>query len=278
MGYTKNILARGLKRSRSQTIGTIIPSIENFFYVETLKYIDTRLFSQGYKMLVHFLHNEITSERDALEVLSSYRPEAILFSPRDRENQNFIETLVEAKINIIQLYTAPYKQYNSLIIDDIFGTQLATEYLLSMGHRRIMYFGYDIRVAGYRSAFRQYGLEVDEALITNTSKCGEEGIFEAIKANDATAVLCIALESEKVWNVLNQKGVKIPDDLSFVAYDDLKWVKMLGITAISHPVELIAEKLADQITRLINGENDTPEHILIKPSIIERKSVRRLDL
>ena len=75
-------------------------------------------------------------------------------------------------------------------------------------------------------------------------------------------------------------GLKIPDDLSIMAYDDSAWLEYLKISAITHPMQLIGDNMADLLFRDVEayqkGEEPDSEQISIKPYLLLRQSVRKL--
>ncbi len=274
MGYTPNMVARGLKRSKSQTVGIIIPSIDNYFYIDALKYIEIELQKRGYRLIVSFIYHGVTEEREALEAMSSARLEALIIFPRTRINEDYIKKL-SMQSKIIQLFTAPYDEYDSLVIDDVYGIESAVRYLIDRGHRRILYIGGDSRVKGYKNVFDERGIQYNPALISLEWLLDEQKISELIKSTEPTAVIAVARQAEAVWCALNHMKTAIPDDISFIANDDVNWVKMFGITSVSHPLEEIALRLIERLFFIISNESE-PQKITIRPFITERTSVKSI--
>jgi len=274
MGYTPNMVARGLKRSKSQTVGIIIPSIDNYFYIDALKYIEIELQKRGYRLIVSFIFHGVTEEHEALEAMSSARLEALIIFPRTRINEDYIKKL-SMQSKIIQLFTAPYDEYDSLVIDDVYGIESAVRYLIDRGHRRILYIGGDSRVKGYKNVFDERGIQYNPALISLEWLLDEQKISELIKSTEPTAVIAVARQAEAVWCALNHMKTAIPDDISFIANDDVNWVKMFGITSVSHPLEEIALRLIERLFFIISNESE-PQKITIRPFITERTSVKSI--
>ncbi len=274
MGYTPNMVARGLKRSRSQTVGIIIPSIDNYFYIDALKYIEIELQKRGYRLIVSFIYHGVTEERDALEAMSSARLEALILFPRSRINEDYIKKL-SIHTKIIQLFTAPYDGYDSLVTDDIYGTEIAARYLTERGHRRILYIGGDARVKGYENALAEQNIAFDPALVSLEWLLDEKILSDMIRSAQPTAVISVARQAEAAWRALSRMKIPVPDSLSFIAYDDVNWVKMLNITAVSHPLEEIASTLIERLFYIIGCESE-PQKITVRPFITERESVKRI--
>ena len=278
LGYSPNILARGLKKSRTQTVGIIVPSIDNSFYLGILKEIESILRKHGYRMLVSFLQHGGTSEREAIALMASSRVDALVFSPRDRSGADLIGALKETT-ELFQLFTDTYEEIDSVTVDDAGGVYEAVKLLLENGHRRILYVGGDPRAAGYSRAFSEAGLTADEGLISLDWSVSEEDIRRMLVKRQPTAVLSIAGLSEKVWCAVRSLSLNVPEQLSMIVYDDSVWARLLGITAVAHPLGEIAEKLCERIFYRLE-ETDTPllpenGKVSVSPFLINRGSVSR---
>ena len=91
------------------TVAIIVPSIENHFYIDVLQYLEIKLHQYGYRLLVTFVQEGITTERDCLEVAASAQADALIFFPEDCRNLSYIEKSLN-QFSIIQLFQSPYMQ------------------------------------------------------------------------------------------------------------------------------------------------------------------------
>jgi len=271
MGYFPNIVARGLKTSKSQMVGIIIPSVENTFYLDLLKYIEMELYRHNYRLMVIFLQRGAIEERDALETLVYSKVDALIIFPTDRINGDYIKKISE-DIKIIQLFTAPYDEFGSVVMNDKLGVETAVEYLFSMGHTRILYTGGDNRVEGLYGAYKEHGIAVDPIMISLDWTASIDMIADMIECTNPTAVLAIASQSAVAWKALKKLALNIPEDISFIAYDDVNWVQICDVTAIAHPLVNIAEILIENLIEIIKSENKSKR--TIDPYIIKRSSVK----
>jgi len=271
MGYFPNIVARGLKTSKSQIVGIIIPSVQNSFYLDLLKHIEIELHKHNYRLMVIFLQHGVIEERDALETMVYSKVEALIIFPRTRINENYIKEISE-RIKVIQLFTAPYDEYGSLIMNDKLGVETAVEYLFSMGHKRILYIGGDIRVEGLYNAYNKHGIAMDHNMISLDWLTDIDSIIDIINNTNPTAILAVANQAAAAWKALIKMFVKIPDYISFIAYDDVNWVQICNVTAIAHPLANIAETLIGNLIELIKSGNKNK--VIIDPYIIERNTVK----
>jgi len=284
MGYTPNYMASALKSSRTRMVGIIIPAIRNTFYVDLLRYIEGKLHAAGYRILVSFIQEEIT-EADALQTMMMARPEALIFFSGRQENQKLFAQIAK-EADLIQLFNRSFAEYSYLAIDDYGGTKKTTEYLIGKGHRNILYTEllHDRRGAGFRDAMREAGIETDEEHIFRceyqlfSSEDEKEKYADELAARiqklKPTAVFGTSVTSECCYHAIMKLGLRIPEDISFIVYDDVSWVRMLGISSIGHPMEEIADIVTAHIVSRSEKKEKPPIAYETKPFLIERKSVR----
>ncbi len=275
MGYTPNLIARSLKSNRTMTIGLIIPTIENRFYIDVLKHLEIQLHQYGYRLLVSFVQPGITTEQECLEMMVATKTDGIIMIPDDTTNEDLLMGM-QQQIQFIQLFNRPYSQIDSIVMDDNGGAEAGTKYLLARNHRRILFAGGSNRRVGIHRALEQAGIGPDEVrFIPDLSSV--EDVCQAVQAFRPTAVFSIGVANEAVWTALRQLDLSIPEDISVIVYDNTRWVSLVGLTAVAHDLEQIASALAQQLLRRLNGEDLSPaKHIVLDPFIVERKSVETL--
>lgn len=272
MGYTPNLIARSLKSNRTNTIALIIPSIENRFYIDVLKHLEITLHQYGYRLLVSFVQPGITTERECLEMVASAKVDAVILIPMDADNISYIESL-SGHTKFIQLFTRLFDQIDSVVMNDIGGAELGTNYLIGHGHSHLLLVGGEDRAEGFWRA-------VDAANIPRTQVAAlpwhatEAEICECIRSFRPTAIFSVANANEVAWRAIQHMELSIAEDISLIVYDNTKWVSLVGLTAVAHDLEQIAATLVEQLIKRLNDEDNTPAvHITLDPFIIERKSV-----
>lgn len=272
MGYTPNLIARSLKNNRTNTVALIIPSIENRFYIDVLKHLEITLHQHGYRLLVSFVQPGITTERECLEIVVSAKVDAVILIPIDADSISYIENL-PGHTKFIQLFTRLFDQIDSVVMNDIGGAELGTNHLLLHGHSRLLLVGGEDRVEGFWRAIDAAGIHRQQ-VTTLPWDATEADICDTIRSFQPTAIFSVANANEAVWKSIQQMGLSIPEDISLIVYDNTKWVRLVGLTAVAHDLEQIAATLVSQLLTRLNDEENTPAvHITLDPFIIERKSV-----
>jgi LacI family transcriptional regulator len=188
---------------------------------------------------------------------------------------------------------------DQVLVDNVHGGFLATKYLLDLGHKNIAFLAEPLtyrtrneRLAGYKKALHEYGLRVNETLIIRSNSEAEyhDQTYDLYtgytlgkrllkETSDVTAVVANNdMTAMGAFKALLEEGVKIPDDISLVGYDNIPMASMLmpGLTTIDQPkydrgkaaAELVIKRLEDPAV----GERRT---ITFMPSLITRESCRR---
>ncbi|MEM2117382.1 MAG: substrate-binding domain-containing protein, partial [Thermoplasmata archaeon] len=183
-----------------------------------------------------------------------------------------------------------------VICDSAYGAYLMTDYLIKMGHKKIMLLINEPhtcviwdRIIGYKLAHLNSSIEIDESLIidcnTKFFENSREKAYlktkEIIEKGEKLpdAIFCVSdAGAIGVINALREKGYKIPEDVSVCGFDDVPTAEIFDLTTIRNPYEEMSKKGIEIILKNIKTKitiPENPEKIILKPEIIIRNSVKR---
>lgn len=166
--------------------------------------------------------------------------------------------------------------------DDVRGGYIATQHLISMGHKNIL--GY-FRERYKDSSFRANGYDqaMQEAELTprhlNADTTEPEQLVAYLRDNGITAMVCyndnLVIDC---YHIFDKYGLKIGEDISIVGYDDTEFaVSVLPpFTSVTHPKDVMGETTANILLKMIEADELKYYRHVFSPSLIERASVRRL--
>lgn len=175
--------------------------------------------------------------------------------------------------------------------NDYAGVREATEYLIAQGHTRIAFIGGPTylqtaaaRLDGFRGAMRQAGLTVDPALVSSGEFRYDDGKKHACELlsmpNPPTAIFAAGdMQAAGVYAAAWERGLRIPDDLSVVGFDDLPTSRLLlpPLTTVHHAVREMAQFGAATLMQILEGSaGGMPTHLELTTSLVIRESVRKL--
>ena len=290
LGYRPNEYARALKTSRSRTIGVVIPELASLFCTSIISSMEDILRQRGYAVAVCDCRSDEKLEQNAVEFLLSKKVDGILALPVAADGHTFQPALDQGTPVVLFDRRIEKRGYSAVIIDNRNAAALAVEHLVAHGHRRIGLIGggdkvftFRERAQGYRDALHAAGIAPDQAL-----ECAVEqslsGGYEGMKRLHSLAPAITAVITSNYEMTLgaiiaaNEAGVKIPDGLSFVGFDNLELSRVMTpkLTIVAQPMEQIAQEAAGLMLSELEGDNQERRTVILEAHLIEGTSVARL--
>ena len=283
LGYSPNLLARGLKSSSTKTVG-VICSITTPFYVDIVNSIELELQKLGYRMLLGPNVASAERERYYLELMAGFQVAGIIFLPAENNNESYIRQLCRKGISMVQMFRYPYDFLDSVVVDDERGAYLAAETLLKAGHRRILLLDVSVsfayqRSAGYIKAFQERDLPVDRDLIQCVNSVSLEEMHSLLERLKPTAVISGVHDVGRMLVKYSQEyHVDIPGELSVIMFDNVEWMELMQFAAIAQPIDYIGRSASRLLTDRIQHicDSDSPVSLVVQPRLISRASVKTL--
>ncbi len=234
MGYVPNASARGLKTSRSRALGVIMRQIDDPFWSEVLDGVDSVLHPAGYSLFIASTHMERQREKDVVQAMVQRGVDGvILLAPQFSDEQ--CHALKNYGLPMVMVNNEGAGECQYLIFnDDEYGARLVTHYLIDLGHRRIAYLGNRMggmtdtnRLAGFAAEMKSAGLDVPDDYIyhvpAGNPAGGREGAEYLMTLRELpTAIVCYNdFLAAGVYNLLLEKGLRIPEDVSVTGFDNI---------------------------------------------------------
>ena len=288
VGYSPNLLAKGLRNSKTYTIGLMIPDIANPFFSMMAKHIQRAASDANYTILLVDAEEDIEKEEAQVRNLLNRQVDAIIAAPVGTSFKHF--TSIQ-KQNIPFIFVDRYSKEDSIPFitsDNYQGGLDATNHLLSNGHRAIALVRglEDIepvieRRRGYEDALSQAGVQIRQDLMVGndfTEKNGYESTKTLLElSNPPSAIFAMSnLIGLGVLKAVKEKGLRIPEDISVIVFDDQPYVAYLNppITTVKQNSEQIGILAIDLILKKIEQKNLSVKSQMIPVKLINRSSVR----
>lgn len=288
LGYVPKTVNRTGGKESKRTVALFLDEIVNPFYSAMVRETSKELEHKGYQLAVMYNSNSASVERENFEAAIAHKYDGIIFVPSPEGDGELVKQLNAKRFPMLQLFRTVYPDLDTLLIDDELGTYLAVKHLLQSGHKKIMLISKTNpalvkREVGYARAFAEERLEIDNECLylMSYADCAKEMIKEKIHAVQPTAILSVGESTSiNVIQALSEMNLSIPDDISFIIYDDLPWTAVYGITTVAHSYEsigrLIAEMIDSQFSKRENGSGEQPARLVLDPRLVARKSVKIL--
>jgi len=287
LGYRPNPIARGLKTSKSSTVGIVIPDITNPLFPPIVRGIEEVLDSAGYSGLIVNTDNDPQRERQQIETLRARQVEGFIIATALIEHPLLAELSRDGVAMVMVNRRSDGIDAPSITPDDSLGVEMAVEHLAALGHRRIAHVGGPlttstglIRSRSFRSAVRDHGLEYDPRLVTTSERWSEqagaaalrllldgEASFTAVVAgNDLIALGC--------YDVFAERGIDCPRDISVVGFNDMPFLDKLRppLTTVAIPHQQIGAEAARLMLDTIADPTRPARSVRLPLSLVIRGS------
>jgi DNA-binding LacI/PurR family transcriptional regulator len=182
------------------------------------------------------------------------------------------------------------------VIDNIAGGRLATEHLLSLGHRRIGFVGDTRRQAddtdpgftshqrlrGYRESLQKADIGYDAQLVRRGphGAANAEALAARLLSLPAPPSAVFATSDTQAMGVLaaaDRAGRPVPGELSVIGFDDIESARLLGLSTVRQPLEDSGTEAARRLCALLRGEPIGPLRQQLPLEVVHRSSTARLD-
>lgn len=231
------------------------------------------------------------NEQDGLSALLARRVDGIIAAPCGTDASLYAGIHRSGMpLVLIDRYLPDAAELSYVTTDNYRGAVMAAEHLLENGHRRIACIQgtphsmpVRDRVRGFADTLRRHGLE-DAIRISGEDFSVQNGYLEtklALSASEDPPTAVFALSNLILLGVVKavrESGLRIPDDVSVISFDDNQLFNYLdpAITCIGQPTDEIGSLAVKLLTRAVREPSAAPSHLHLPPSLVIRRSVRNL--
>ena len=289
LNYVPNAIARSLVYQSSKTIGLIVSDVTNPFFADAIDGIEKVLSNEGYTVLLCDTRYSQERESRYISQMIEKRVDGIIIFSAYVSDIDFIKKA----INTIPLVSvqSTFKEIDCINTTDEDGAFEAVDYLIKLGHRNIAFLVYDYdnstitnRMMGYLRAHKNNGIPVNEDYIIKSKFTYNAGYYMTKKLLEkhleVTAIFAyndmIAIGA---YMAINERGLKIPDDISVVGYDDIEMASIVTpkLTTVSQPFYDMGKNAAELLLKRIKEDTEAiPQTILLPTKLVIRESARVL--
>jgi LacI family transcriptional regulator len=313
LGYSPNMLAKGLVTGKTKTIGVVAADIDSPFYARVLRGIGDIARPHGFGVILTNSDENLEREQEAVQLLLEKRVDGLIIAPCDTQESPHLKKAVASGCPVVQIdRIARNLPADSVTVDNRTAAREAVAYLIDQGHERIgivaeleqahhttleaflegslasppptdsLYPSWQ-RLLGYLEAHRDAGIPVDDKLVRragsySASAAAAEGRQLLQMGMPPTAVFAAdGTMSTGLMTAIAEAGARVPDDVSVLCFDELDWMEFLqpGLTSVAQPVHRIGTMAAELILSRINGDTSVFRHHVLSAALNKRNSVAR---
>jgi len=277
--------------ARTNTIGVIAPFISRWYFSQALAGIEQALREAGMDLLLYnfaqvdarqrvFQTKKLVGKVDGLIVIS--------LPPTEKEFDQILNLGIP-----VSLMGTLNDRCSCVSIDDVKGAEMATQHLIDMGHRDIGImvgqnaFAYNFEVAdqrltGFKNVLAENDIEFNpdwQITADFDSHTSEIAMDEFLRKKKLpTAIFCQSDEmAYGAVTSIRKKGLRVPEDISVMGYDDHEYANLVGLTTVAQPVQFLGQLAASQIMARIEKPTSSIAKMKVPTSLVIRQSVKDLN-
>lgn len=288
LGFVPNAFARHLRAGFSRTLGLIVPDVANPFFTEVARGVEDAASKRGYAVFLCNSDESANKEEKYINVLIQQQVRGILITPSNRDPVH-LEALLDRGIAVTLLDRETKSRTQcSVSVDDVRGGEIAIEYLVSLGHTEIAWVcgpesipQVSDRGSGVANAAAAAGISISTIRVPlmNSIK-GEQIVGEILSLPKLpTAIFCANdIVALGVMKGLLDQGVRIPEQISLIGYDDIAFAPSAAIplTSIAQPAYQLGVASAELIiSECEEGDAHAHQQIRFQPKLVIRASTSK---
>ena len=289
LNYRPNLLARGLVTKRSGTIGVIITTIKNPFYLELAQAVEEEARVHGYNIILCCTGFDLGLEAEHIQELKRRGVDGIIITSAHTKDEEVARLMEEGfavvLVNRRVLEPDLSGKVDFVGVDNRAGAKAAVRHLIEMGHWRIGIIRGGMessvtleRLEGAREALEEVSLSWDEELVVGGDflrDSGYEGAKRLMALDDPpSAIFCLNdYMALGAYDALLEMGLRVPEDVALVGFNDVEFssLRMIGLTTVSQKTYFMGQTAVRLLGARIRGEGKVRE-VIFSPELVIRRS------
>jgi LacI family transcriptional regulator len=287
LNYEPNVLAKGLKEGRTNTIGLIIPNICNPIFPLVARAVDDRARLNGLTVILGNTDEDMEVEKHYVDTLLNRWVDGLIFATATDQSDHILK-LKERGFPVVLLVRHMKEKVDAFIADNYGGAYKAVTTLIEKGHRNIAIVNgpleltlYAERFDGYKKALRDAGIAYDDKLVTSGISGDENGyhVMASLLKNGIIPDAVFATSDPKAIGIvraIKDFGLRVPEDISIIGFDNLEISSLLDpqLTTVSQPLYEMGAAAVDKLVELLSSKESTePQVHVLDVELIMRNSV-----
>lgn len=273
---------------QSNLVALMISDANDIFAAELLRGIEDYFFDKKYNVIVCSTDANPEKEQAYIRMLKRQNVHGLIRFPLPNLSEKSIQSLEHDEIHSVILDDVKRTPHAmKTFFNNLEGGFLAADCLIRAGHERIGYIypktelPYLLdRYAGYRKALEGSHIPLDESIVYNAvvksrKQCGYDGAKYLMSQKVSAIFCCDDHVAIGAYHAIQESGLKIPEDISVIGFDDTIFCEMLepNLTSVKQPAYDIGQKSAELLFKKMSGMPIENESVQIQPQLVERNSI-----
>lgn len=287
LGYRRNLLARGLRRRHTDTIGVVVPQAGDLRHARLVQALSRTLYDRGETLLMGDGHGDVEIEAEAMRRLIDRSVDGMVIVPLDSERSRASVRDVAEHVHVVQVERSVGDPGIDVVaVDEAAGMRLVLDHLAELDRQRTVYVtGAHVEPEGTSERLEAYrqGAATGCTRAVATPMLGVSGLAWgreavgrlAVSNRWPDAIVCgDDLTALGVLDGLRAAGLRVPDDIVVTGFDDvgLAEVGSPPLTTVRRPLGQVADAAIERLDSARRGESDAAVAWRLPPKLVVRES------
>ena len=286
LNYTPSAVARSLKVRETKTIGLLVTATNNPFFAEVMAGVEQYCQQHQYNLIIATTGGDAKRLQQNLQTLMHKQVDGLLLMCGDSRFQADIELAISLPLVVMDWWFTELNA-DKILENSALGGYLATKALIDAGHRKIGIITGNLkksvaqnRLQGYKNALSEAKIALNPHWIVESHFDFEGGVLGIqsllTQSSRPTAVFCCSdTIAVGAYQAIQQQGLRIPQDLSIMGYDDIELARYLSppISTICQPKAELGKLAVEALLQRIKNPNENYRTLVLEPTCVLRESI-----
>lgn len=287
MNYRPNNIARSLKNTKTNSIAILLRDISNPFYSLIASGVENVAWSNGYSVFICNIEGDIEKEESYIESLLDKQVDGILIATSLTKRPPYYDKIKNNKTPFIFINRKPdnLESDESFVGSDNFDAAvLGVDYLYKKGFKKISYLSGPATLSTFKERKLGFLAEMERKACSIIPELMYEGLDTMANAiaytehllstkNLPDAFFCSSdTFAFGLYQALNKAGIQVPEDIAILSIDNSIISPLINLTSIDLQSEIMGKEACQLLIKIISGEDKIKKNILLKPTIVVRKT------
>ena len=278
--------ARGLRKGTTATIGLVIDDVTNRFASQFIAGLESAASSFEYATILSDLQRDPANEERSLTILLEEKVDGIVYAGFGQAESRLVELFAGGSAIVAVDKPPRSRELPAVLIDNAEGVRSIMRHLMGRGHRHILYIAglkinrnSEIRAGEFERFSREHGLPCVDGSVFYGDYTLNHGYRTTLRLLDegreVTAIVCgDDLIAFAVIAALKSRGVRVPDDVAVVGFDDDPIAPLFdpSLTTVRYPMREMGEQAFRLLLKYIRGRRKTVQRVVLNTELIVRRS------
>ena len=283
LNYRRNRIAASLRSRQTRTIGIVVPDILNTFYGALVEKLENLASASGYTVMIVTAGEDPQRSCERARMLKENQVDGMIVIPSLDGSERLMSEIGSGMPCVIADRISAKNPFPSVATDNFDAAYQGAKYLLSLGHRHIVFaaniprlWNTQERIAGFEQAVRERKIKPRVRIVGMTVEEARKSIESLLNENERPTAIFTSnnLVTLGAISAMRDCNIEVPKEMSFLAFDDFEWLRLLhpAVSAVAQPVDQIAVEAWRLISHQLNGRRISNPHVRAGGQLIERQS------